>query len=111
MSEYLQTKTILIRTLVLDHRKNVYRYLRLVEIEESNRPFQSKLPYVVEEFKSFLYFIRWWKPVVVRFYFNFTEAKNHIDDMFNEAFEVTPETVTRDLWVMHIDINPERFIE
>lgn len=111
MKEHLQTKTILIRTLVLDHRKNVYRYLRLVEIEESTRPFQAKLPYVVEEFRSFLYFFRWWKPVVVRFYFNFTEAKNYIDEMFNEAFEVTPETVARDLRVMHIDINPERFIE
>jgi hypothetical protein len=66
---------------------------------------------VVEEFKSFLYFIRWWKPVVVRFYFNFTEAKHYIDEMLNEAFEVTPETLTRYINVTHIDVNTDRFLE
>lgn len=109
MQRNTQTKTILIRTLVVDLRKNMYRYLRLVEIEDSNRPFQSKLPYVVEEYESFLYFFRWWKPIVVRHYFNFTEAKNYIDEMFNDAFEVTSDTVEKNLKVIYIDINPERF--
>lgn len=111
MGKYFETKTVLIRVLIQDKVQDTYRYLRLVELDDSDRGFQEKYPYVVEEYGRKWFFFNTWKPLVVKHFFNFTEAKHEFSKMFEQALLYYGEPDTSHVTLVSIDFNPERFYE
>lgn len=107
MGKYTETHTIILRILLQDCRIGVrkYRYLRIVEIDSPKRRFQEKYQYVVEESLRVLFFFRKWKVLSVHRYFNFTEAREHLQFMLENSIGITPET-RNNLIVLSIDLNP-----
>lgn len=111
MGKYFETKTVLIRVLIHDQVQDTYRYLRLVEIDDSDRGFQEKYPYIVEEYSRKWLFFKNWTPLVVRHFFNFIEAKHEFSKMFEQAFLLPNLSSTSHITLVSIDFNPERFYE
>lgn len=109
MKKAMETHTILVKLLVRDLRtggaRGCIRYLRVVEIDSDLRGFQEKLEYTVEEFKSFLFF-KWWKILSVDAFFNFTEAKPHLQNMLDAALQVDVSTRNK-IIVVDCDFNPD----
>ncbi len=106
MGNYTEQHTIILRMLVRDLRTGKYHYLRIIEIDSPLRGFQEKYPYIVEEHRSFLFFIRWWKVLHVDHFFNFTEAREHFHTMIEKGLGLD-DTTKQFVAVMAMDLNPD----